>query len=73
MSYWDMHIKAPQAPIDARLWANTAAVSASLTSRDVINAAQAAQKAAWYVARISAEIDTDGVAAFKQSLQQSCR
>ena len=72
-AYWDMHIKAPQAPIDARLWANTAAVSASLTSRDVINAAQAAHKAAWYVARISAEIDADGVAAFRQSLQQSCR
>ena len=72
-AYWDMHIKAPQAPIDARLWADMAAVSASLTSRDVIDAAQAAQKAAWYVARISAGIDAGGVAAFRQSLQQSCR
>ena len=72
-AYWDMHTKAPQAPIDARLWANMATVSASLTSRDVIDAAQAAQKAAWYVARISAEIDAGGVAAFRQSLQQSCR
>ena len=72
-AYRDMPIKAPQAPIDARLWANMAAVFASLTSRDVINAAQAAQEAAWYVARIFAEIDADGVAAFRQSLQQSCR
>ena len=72
-AYRDMPTKAPQARIDARLWANTAAVSASLTSRDVINATQAAQKAAWYVARISAEIDADGVAAFRQSLQHSCR
>jgi len=72
-AYQDVHIMAPQAPIDARLWANTAAVSASLTSRDVIDAAQAAQKAAWHVARISAEIDAGGVAAFRQSLQQSCR
>ena len=68
-----MPTKAPQARVDAQSSANFAAAFASLTTRDVIDAAHAAQKAAWYVARISAEIDADGVAAFRQSLQQSCR
>ena len=35
--------------------------------------AQAAQQAAWHVARISAGIGARGVAAFRQSLQESCR
>lgn len=72
-AYWDMPTKAPQARIDAQLWVRVAAASAGPTTRDVIDAAQVAQKAARYVARISADIDVRGVAAFRQSLQESCR
>ena len=71
-AYRDMPTKAPQARIDAELRVSFAAVYASPTARDVVDAAQAAQKAAWYVARISADIDAGGVAAFRQSLQESC-
>ena len=72
-AYRDMPTKAPQARIDAELRVSFAAVYASPTARDVVDAAQAAQKAAWYVARISADIDAGGVAAFRRSLQESCR
>ena len=65
--------KAPQARIDAQMWARVAAASADPTTRDVVEAARAAQHAAWHVARIAADIDADGVSAFRQSLQESCR
>ena len=72
-AYRDMPTKAPQARIDAQLWARVAAASAGPTTREIVEAAQAAQQAAWHVARISADIDAGGVAAFRQSLQESCR
>ena len=72
-AYRDMPTKASQARVDAWSSANFAAAFASLTTTDVLAAAQAAQTAAWHVARIAADIDADGVAAFRQSLQQSCR
>ena len=72
-AYGDMPTKAPKARIDAQLWARVAAASANPTTIDIIYAAQDAQEAAWHVARISADIDAGGVAAFRQSLQESCR
>ena len=39
----------------------------------VVRAAEAVEDAAWYVARISADLDSNGVTAFKESLQQSCQ
>ena len=46
---------------------------AEAASSNVAEAARAVEGAAWYVARISADLDSSGVAPFKESLQQSCR
>ena len=46
---------------------------AEAASSNVTEAARAVEGAAWYVARISADLDSSGVAPFKESLQQSCR
>ena len=50
-----------------------AAAGAMSIHRNVTEVARAVEEAAWYVARISADLDTSAVAAFKESLQQSCR
>ena len=57
---------------DADFTASSANIVASPTTTDVMHAAQAVEDAAWYVARISADLDSDGVTAFKESLQESC-
>ena len=56
------------ADISARL-ADAIAAPAS----HVVRAAEAVEDAAWYVARISADLDSNGVTAFKESLQESCQ
>ena len=73
-AYWDMRAEAQlPARFYADISADLAAATASPAIRWVRTAAYAVENAAWYVARISADLDTSGVAAFKKSLQQSCQ
>ena len=73
-AYWEMR---SQAQLPARYYADLSADVAAATAmsipRNVTEAARAVEEAAWYVARISADLDTSAVVAFKESLQQSCR
>ena len=66
-----------QAQLPSRFYADLSADLAAYTARSingyVTEAARAVEDAAWYVARISADLDSSGGAAFKESLQQSCR
>ena len=73
-AYWQLRSEA-QLPASyyADLSADGAAATAMSVSGSATDPAGAVEEAAWYVARISADLDTSAVAAFKQSLQQSCR
>ena len=73
-AYWEMRSEA-QLPASyyADLSADGAAVTAMSIPSYVTDAARAVDEAAWYVARIAADLDTSAVAAFTESLQQSCR
>ena len=57
----------------AEMSADLAAATASPASRWITKAADTVEDAAWHVARITADLDTSAVTAFKESLQQSCR
>lgn len=57
----------------ADMSADLAAATASPASRWISKAADTVEDAAWHVARISADLDTSAVTAFKESLQQSCQ
>ena len=72
-AYWDAPTKAPGARIDAERAARLAALSAGRPTTRFASAAQAVEEAAWYAARVSADIDARAVAAFRQSLMESCR
>ena len=73
-AYWELRSEAQlPARYYADLEADVAAATAMSIPRNVTDAARAVEEAAWYVARISADLDTSAVAAFKESLQQSCR
>ena len=73
-AYWEMRSEA-QLPASyyADLSADVAAATAMSVSSNGTDRAGAVEEAASYVARISADLDASAVAAFKQSLQQSCR
>ena len=58
---------------DAEISARLADATASPTASHVVRAAEAVEDAAWYVARISADLDSNGVTALKESLRQSCQ
>ena len=73
-AYWDLLAKTPFLRFDAENRTRSAARTASgRTNGYVVDAALAVVDAAWYVARIAASVDARGAAAFKESLQQSCR
>ena len=73
-AYWELRSEAQlPARYYADLSADIAAATAMSIPSNVTEAAHAVEEAAWYVARISADLDTSAVAAFKESLQQSCR
>ena len=72
-AYWEMR---SGAQLPARYYADLSADGAAVTAMSIPNyvtdAARAVEEAAWYVARIAADLDSSAVAAFKESLQQSC-
>ncbi len=73
-AYWELRSEAQlPARYYADLEADVAAATAMSVPGNVTAAARAVEEAAWYVARISADLDISAVAAFKESLQQSCR
>ena len=72
-AYWEIGVGPLSVASDVNFTASSANFAASPTTSDVIRAAQAVKDAAWYVARISADLDTDAVTAFRESLQESCR
>ena len=73
-AYWELRSEAQlPARYYADLSADVAAATAMSIPSNVTEAARAVEEAAWYVGRISADLDTSAVAAFKESLQQSCR
>lgn len=73
-AYWEMR---SEAQLPARYYADLSADGAAITAMSipsyVTDAARAVEEAAWYVARIAADLDSSAVAAFEESLQQSCR
>ena len=71
-AYWDMGPAPFSVVFDADISAGLADAIAAPASH-VVRAAEAVEDAAWYVARISADLDSSGVTAFKESLRQSCR
>ena len=73
-AYWDIRRESPRGRLyDAEFAASVAAATAFPADTLVAEAAKAAEEAAWRAARVSADIDAGGVAAFKDSLQESCR
>lgn len=72
-AYWSIGAGPLSVASDADFSAHSANSVASPTTSDVIRSAQAVEDAAWYVARIAADLDTNAVTAFKESLQESCR
>ena len=72
-AYWDASARVPVPQRNAEFSARGAASSAGTTTRSLASAARAAEGAAWNAARFFASVDTRGVAAVKQSLQQSCQ
>ena len=72
-AYWDAFARVPVPKRDAEFSARGAAASAGAATRTVVYAARTAEDVAWYAARFFASVDAQGVAAFKESLQQSCQ
>ena len=72
-TYWDTRSEGLSARHDAEYSASVAAAIAGPTDGYVAQAATAVADAAWRAARVFASVDDRGVAAFKESLQQSCR
>ncbi|MYA16788.1 MAG: hypothetical protein F4Z28_08465 [Gammaproteobacteria bacterium] len=71
-AYWDAYAKASAPQRDARYSAYATGASAGTATRNVAAAATAAASAARHAAQFFAGVDAQGVAAFKESLQQSC-
>ncbi len=71
-AYWDVYAKAPAPQRDAEYSVYATGASAGTATRNVAAAATAAASAARHAAQFFAGVDAQGVAAFKESLQQSC-
>ena len=75
-AYWDMRGDLSSAGLsprhDAAFSASVAAATVGPVDRYVANAAMAVADAAWRAGQVFASVDHRGVAAFKESLQQSC-
>ena len=76
-AYWDMRRDLSSEGLspryDAAFSASVAAASVGTVDVIVANAATAVADAAWRAGQVFASIDRQGVAAFKESLQESCR
>ena len=76
-AYWDMRADLRSEGLsprhDAAFSASVAAAIVGPVDRYVANAATAVADAAWRAGQVFASVDHRGVAAFKESLQQSCR
>ena len=76
-AYWDMRGDLSSEGLsprhDAAFSASVAAAIIGPVDRYVANAATAVADAAWRAGQVFASVDHRGVAAFKESLQQSCR
>ena len=71
-AYWDMGARGLSARQDAEYRASVAASIVGPTDGYVVQAATV-EEAAWHAAQVFASVDDRGVAAFKESLQKSCR
>ena len=72
-AYRDMRSQLLSPRHDAAFSARVAAAIVGPVDRQVANAATAVADAAWRAGQVFASVDHRGVAAFKESLQQSCR
>lgn len=72
-AFWDMRSEGLSPRHDAAFSASVAAAIVLPVDRYVANAATAVADAAWRAGQVFASVDHRGVAAFKASLQQSCR